>query len=87
MRLAHSDSLAPDSCLLFSNRGQLDAETKGPAPGLSDKTQKLQVEIRDGLTTLAEARIAVWSGTAALYSPPVYTQPGLGFESSTHVLS
>jgi hypothetical protein len=29
----------------------------------------------------------LWSGTTASYSPPVYTQPGLAFGNSIHVLS
>src|SRR5215468_5152886 len=43
--------------------------------------------LQDGLTRLSEDSLVVWSGTAVLYSPTLYTQALLAFENSTHVLS
>ena len=48
-----------------------------PVHGRLRKTLVLQVEIRNGLTTLAVARIVVWSGTAVSYLLSVYTQRNL----------
>jgi hypothetical protein len=42
---------------------------------------------QNGLTTLAEARAAVWSGTTASYFGSAYTQRKRLFGNSTHVLS
>src|SRR5262249_36658859 len=39
------------------------------------------------LTGSSEDSPAVWSGTAVLYSPALYTPALLAFENSTHVLS
>ena len=56
------------------NRGQLDAETMGPAHGRLGKTLVLQVEIRCELTALAEARTAVWKwNDCSLLKPGVHS--------------
>ena len=47
----------------------------------------LRVEMRDGLTKESEDSLAVWTGTAALYSLALYTQARFAFENSGHVLS
>jgi len=62
-------------------------EPGNPVPDCFGKTLVLQVEIRNGLTTPAEAEMAVWSGTAVSYSLALYTQARLAFGNSTHVLS
>jgi hypothetical protein len=64
----------------------LDAGTTGPAHGRLGKTLALQVEIRSGLTALAEARTAVWSGTAVHYRARCTLNQAI-FMNSTHVLS
>ena len=58
-----------------------------PVHGRLRKTLVLQVEIRIGLTMIAEATMAVWSGTTVSYSRTLYTQAHLVFGNSTHVLS
>jgi hypothetical protein len=58
-----------------------------PVPGYFGRTIVLQVEIRIGLTTLAEACAAVWTGTTVSYSRTLYTQAHLAFGNSSHVLS
>ena len=58
-----------------------------PVPGCFRKTIVLQVEIRIGLTMLAEAYMAVWTGTTVSYRRTLYTQAHLAFGNSSHVLS
>jgi hypothetical protein len=52
---------------------------EGQLPIASEKLHMLQVEIRIELTTQAEARIAVWSGTAVPYSLPRVHSTGSWF--------
>jgi hypothetical protein len=58
-----------------------------PVPSYFRKTLVLQVEIRIGLTMLAEANMAVWIGTTVSYWRTLYTQAHLAFGNSNHVLS
>ena len=62
-------------------------EPRKPVPGYFRKTLVLQVEIRIGLTMLAEAYMAVWIGTTVSYSHTLYTPTYFAFGNSTHVLS
>jgi len=50
-----------------------------PVHGRLRKTLVLSVEIRIGLTMLAEAAMAVWSGTTVSYRRTLYTQAHLCF--------
>ena len=56
-------------------------------PALSVELHKLQVEIRNGLTTPAEARMAVWEWNGYPLLRPPRTLHGNLFGNSTHVLS
>jgi hypothetical protein len=63
----------------------------------SDNSQILRVETRNGLSasntflpidfSTDKPDRGSWSGTAVPYSLPAYTQQGLAFGNSTHVLS
>jgi hypothetical protein len=65
----------------------LDAGTgESSSQAASKRTPYSKWRCRSGLTTLAVARIVVWSGTAVSYSAP-RTLHGSFFGNSTHGLS
>ena len=88
--LSFSSAPAPSAAPTASrfNRGQLDAETTGPAHGRFRKTRRSPSGDPERAHPLPpKGSRTVWSGTAASYSRPLYTQAHLAFGNSTHVLS